>query len=123
MQLSYLTAATLGAMCCFLPWPAAAQDNTPMDAGHLLDDCLSPASTGRHAVCMVIVGSVMDGIDVAAVAARKQHKVPAICLPPDLDREAVISRFAMVMGSGNGAYDGEKATIVLGAILMTYPCK
>ena len=117
-----LAAVICSAISC-APALAADAPSAPLTAGGLLYDCVEPANSPKHAVCMVIVGSVMDGIDVAAIAARKQQKPPSICLPADLDRQSVIDEFIYAMGTGKGAYDNEKASVVLGALLMeTAPC-
>jgi hypothetical protein len=103
---------------------AAPAPDAPMNAAFLLNDCISPARSAQHAMCLVVVGSIMDGIEIAAIAAQKQNKPPSICLPPEIDRQFVIDRFVFAMGSGKGAYDSEKAAIVLGALLMgSFPCK
>jgi hypothetical protein len=95
-----------------------------MTAGNLLNDCVSPNGTGLHAACLVMVGSIMNGVQVAANVAQKSHLKPSICIPADLDRQTVANEFIYLMGAGNGAFEKEKAAFLIGGVLMTlYPCE
>jgi len=109
-----------------VPAPDAPSSGVPlldasMTADSLLSDCVSPNGTGQHAACLVTVGSIMDGVKVAANAS---HQKPSICIPADLERQTVADEFIYLMGAGNGAFDKEKAAFLVGGVLMTlYPCE
>ena len=109
-----------------VPAPDALLADTPpleasITADSLLSDCVSPNGTGQHAACLVTVGSIMDGVKVAANAS---HVEPSTCIPADLDRQTVADEFIYLMGAGKGAFDKEKAAFLVGGVLMTlYPCK
>lgn len=101
---------------------APTPSDAKLDASGLLSSCISPAGTPAHTACLLIVGSFMDGVNAAAITARSQHKQPAICLPPELDRETVIAKLAYAMGSVQGAVDRQVAAVVRGALLASsYP--
>ena len=115
-----------GSTALAVPAPVAPLSDAPladasMMADSLLNDCVSPNGTGQHAACLVTVGSIMDGVKVAADAS---HLKPSICIPVDLDRQTVANEFIYLMGAGNGAFDKEKAAFLVGGVLLTlYPCK
>ena len=121
-----VSVAASGSLALAVPAPDAPPSDTPlldasMTTDSLLSDCVSPNGTGQHAACLVTVGSIMDGVKVAANASQLK---PSICIPADLDRQTVASEFIYLMGEGNGAFDKEKAAFLVGGVLMTlYPCK
>jgi hypothetical protein len=121
-----LGAAGSGSLALAVPAPDASVSDGPildasMTADVLLGDCVSPHGTGQHTACLVTVGSMMDGVKVAA---NTSHQKPSICIPADLERQTVADEFIYLMGAGNGAFDKEKAAFLVRGVLMTlYPCK
>src|SRR5690242_12412309 len=116
-QFRFLPAAFAAMLCAAVSSPPALAVPAPdapiadaavpdgsMTADILLNDCVSPTGTGQHAACLVTVGSIMDGVKVAANAS---HLKPSICIPADLDRETVANAFIYLMGAGNGAFEKE----------------
>lgn len=121
-----ICAAGSGSQALAVPAPHAPLSDAPlldlsMTADSLLSDCVSPNGSGQHAACLVTVGSIMDGVKLAANSSQLK---PSICLPVDLERETVASEFIYLMGAGKGAFDKEKAAFLVGGVLKTlYPCQ
>lgn len=121
-----LCVPALGSRAWAVPAPDAPSSGAPlldafMTADSLLNDCVSPNGTGQHAACLLTVGSIMDGVKVAANAS---HHKPSICIPAGLERQTVADEFIYLMGAGNGTFDKEKAAFLVGGVLMTlYPCQ